>query len=104
MIRRPPRSTLFPYTTLFRSHPEVILVAEHADQRVTGTPRVAVAQRIGQHQRPVRIVRHVEDPLAADIEPAGHVRAPEALRPGVAGRPERRGAPGEGRGRRPGLV
>jgi len=21
MIRRPPRSTLFPYTTLFRSHP-----------------------------------------------------------------------------------
>src|SRR5258705_5086028 len=24
MIRRPPRSTLFPYTTLFRSHPFVI--------------------------------------------------------------------------------
>src|SRR3712207_6873168 len=23
MIRRPPRSTLFPYTTLFRSHPPV---------------------------------------------------------------------------------
>src|SRR5574337_1681124 len=23
MIRRPPRSTLFPYTTLFRSNPEV---------------------------------------------------------------------------------
>src|SRR5256885_4057064 len=23
MIRRPPRSTLFPYTTLFRSHPRV---------------------------------------------------------------------------------
>src|SRR2546429_1691031 len=23
MIRRPPRSTLFPYTTLFRSHPVV---------------------------------------------------------------------------------
>src|SRR2546430_7902688 len=22
MIRRPPRSTLFPYTTLFRSHPQ----------------------------------------------------------------------------------
>ena len=26
MIRRPPRSTLFPYTTLFRSHGEAILV------------------------------------------------------------------------------
>src|SRR2546429_4782247 len=25
MIRRPPRSTLFPYTTLFRSHPEKCL-------------------------------------------------------------------------------
>src|SRR5260370_31482889 len=26
MIRRPPRSTLFPYTTLFRSHDEVSLL------------------------------------------------------------------------------
>src|SRR2546422_5005196 len=26
MIRRPPRSTLFPYTTLFRSHPGGVLV------------------------------------------------------------------------------
>src|SRR3712207_7338545 len=26
MIRRPPRSTLFPYTTLFRSNPDEILV------------------------------------------------------------------------------
>src|SRR2546422_9268914 len=25
MIRRPPRSTLFPYTTLFRSHPDLEL-------------------------------------------------------------------------------
>src|SRR2546426_5823076 len=24
MIRRPPRSTLFPYTTLFRSHPRML--------------------------------------------------------------------------------
>src|SRR5256885_9990841 len=30
MIRRPPRSTLFPYTTLFRSRLE-FLEAEHAD-------------------------------------------------------------------------
>src|SRR3712207_7921790 len=27
MIRRPPRSTLFPYTTLFRSHDEYRIVA-----------------------------------------------------------------------------
>src|SRR2546429_1359968 len=31
MIRRPPRSTLFPYTTLFRSRHEVHRVAGHAD-------------------------------------------------------------------------
>src|SRR3712207_8521740 len=28
MIRRPPRSTLFPYTTLFRSHTGALLLAE----------------------------------------------------------------------------
>src|SRR5687768_18176830 len=27
MVRRPPRSTLFPYTTLFRSHPSFTLIA-----------------------------------------------------------------------------
>src|SRR3712207_3071555 len=27
MIRRPPRSTLFPYTTLFRSHPDELTPA-----------------------------------------------------------------------------
>src|SRR3712207_6992350 len=31
MIRRPPRSTLFPYTTLFRSH-ALTLVARRADR------------------------------------------------------------------------
>src|SRR3712207_7458763 len=33
MIRRPPRSTLFPYTTLFRSSR---VVGEHEDRRVEG--------------------------------------------------------------------
>src|SRR5258708_15080418 len=31
MIRRPPRSTLFPYTTLFRSHPRLYGDAEKAE-------------------------------------------------------------------------
>src|SRR3712207_8689370 len=30
MIRRPPRSTLFPYTTLFRSH-RLTVLAQHVD-------------------------------------------------------------------------
>src|SRR2546430_13254782 len=34
MIRRPPRSTLFPYTTLFRSQVLVPLVARPVDEEV----------------------------------------------------------------------
>src|SRR5687767_15456447 len=41
MIRRPPRSTLFPYTTLFRSLDEVVLdladsIAAHLQRRIHG--------------------------------------------------------------------
>src|SRR5260370_16146219 len=31
MIRRPPRSTLFPYTTLFRSHPAPVAPPRHLE-------------------------------------------------------------------------
>src|SRR5256885_13167133 len=34
MIRRPPRSTLFPYTTLFRSLEQVVQLIEAAQQAV----------------------------------------------------------------------
>src|SRR2546425_789338 len=43
MIRRPPRSTLFPYTTLFRSPPE------HARQE--RRQRVGGLTELGEHQR-----------------------------------------------------
>src|SRR5258708_29318412 len=36
MIRRPPRSTLFPYTTLFRSEPIVAAVVPAAGEHVGG--------------------------------------------------------------------
>src|SRR4051812_49746474 len=39
MIRRPPRSTLFPYTTLFRSAPQDVRRGEHLERRhVAGAP------------------------------------------------------------------
>src|SRR3989475_7326933 len=39
MIRRPPRSTLFPYTTLFRSHVGSVLHQRHKpDLRIGGFP------------------------------------------------------------------
>src|SRR2546429_9823714 len=39
MIRRPPRSTLFPYTTLFRSHLAVIHFVFEKQQAPVGTHR-----------------------------------------------------------------
>src|SRR2546429_6752378 len=53
MIRRPPRSTLFPYTTLFRSLPD--LQGDHggADPRREGTAaRPAVGLPRGDPPRP----------------------------------------------------
>src|SRR2546421_7804440 len=47
MIRRPPRSTLFPYTTLFRSHRPVRLMSNSVKPRVSASrapwPRPACA-------------------------------------------------------------
>src|SRR5256885_8596498 len=45
MIRRPPRSTLFPYTTLFRS-----LFRERPDRGERGDGGVAVAGRAGDRK------------------------------------------------------
>src|SRR3989449_7747330 len=36
MIRRPPRSTLFPYTTLFRSHTQIWQERYDVDMRLRG--------------------------------------------------------------------
>src|SRR5256885_14142818 len=62
MIRRPPRSTLFPYTTLFRSHRRESWTAPQGSNRV---PRVAL-----------RIVDPGERPRVA-VEVRGERRAPE---------------------------
>src|SRR3712207_7955788 len=44
MIRRPPRSTLFPYTTLFRSEQDIL---EWCMRGIRGDPRVG---RTGAHE------------------------------------------------------
>src|SRR2546422_3922949 len=46
MIRRPPRSTLFPYTTLFRSRGLVELLVQHPE-RVVEDAVAGQGQRIG---------------------------------------------------------
>src|SRR3712207_8697632 len=53
MKRRPPRSTLFPYTTLFRS--QVRPVAEPAEQRVA--QRVARQHVVGAAEHERRVAR-----------------------------------------------
>src|SRR4051794_41625601 len=59
MIRRPPRSTLFPYTTLFRSKAPVAYA--HVFVRMSGTPIAAAAvgrseEHTSELQSPVHLV------------------------------------------------
>src|SRR6266496_6317436 len=46
MIRRPPRSTLFPYTTLFRSVPSAARTAPSSRERDTVDPLSAELRRL----------------------------------------------------------
>src|SRR3712207_8085686 len=47
MIRRPPRSTLFPYTTLFRSDPRMKYVPEIHEERFQSMVAVPIPARDG---------------------------------------------------------
>src|SRR2546422_1514858 len=46
MIRRPPRSTLFPYTTLFRSHRRPVGLVQRADLAQHAVDAVADTQEV----------------------------------------------------------
>src|SRR3712207_7902236 len=69
MIRRPPRSTLFPYTTLFRSDqlvdPEgVVLVPQGLggeDHAAPGLGRIAVGDAVEGHDPPSLVGRGRQD-------------------------------------------
>src|SRR3712207_7042330 len=67
MIRRPPRSTLFPYTTLFRS------------QLLVGLPAAAERRVVGLHdEQPAAAGDRVPDqPVVGDLE-ADHVADPRS--------------------------
>src|SRR2546429_3263450 len=64
MIRQPPRSTLFPYTTLFRSWWEKTLRNDAEDRPSPSTPSLHVA--------PPR--RSKESPSRSSL--GGHIRSP----------------------------
>src|SRR2546422_4745830 len=59
MIRRPPRSTLFPYTTLFRSHGSFEPRARHLEHVAASQRTVRVEPRLERPARRATIVhRH----------------------------------------------
>src|SRR2546430_11996862 len=94
MIRRPPRSTLFPYTTLFRSHD----VVAHVHVRAVVSLVLALeAMSDLRGQPPERLVAGVDDePIAPDGTGPGKYGLHRSL---VAVR-RRRGGPWDGRGRK----
>src|SRR3712207_8677886 len=59
MIRRPPRSTLFPYTTLFRSRlaGDALSVQQHVARRLAEAARAGVFAADGEARH---LVQHVE--------------------------------------------
>src|SRR5438270_9827357 len=63
MIRRPPRSTLFPYTTLFRSR--IALRAFGLEQRLGGL-RVQRQRNFTKRARRANRVRNVDEPCAGE--------------------------------------
>src|SRR5437899_4846637 len=71
MIRRPPRSTLFPYTTLFRSTREQRTVEVRWDQR-RERGEVCAQVRVGLHAKTADLAVMIERDLGF-----GHVRSEE---------------------------
>src|SRR2546426_4068283 len=66
MIRRPPRSTLFPYTTLFRSYAHVAVAAGRNGRYVMvhgrHVPGAAVGERDGEQVRSEEHTSELQSP------------------------------------------
>src|SRR3712207_9565848 len=100
MIRRPPRSTLFPYTTLFRSETAgAVVVLVDADLDALADADVLVDDRVADHG-PAADVRAVQEHRPPDGRPAVHDHAGgEPRLADTAGR--RAGGGADGAGARP---
>src|SRR5688572_31913036 len=69
MLRRPPRSTLFPYTTLFRSEAawrEARELSDFALLRPHLEHNVDLARRFAEHYEGFEYFAHTYDPLLED--------------------------------------
>src|SRR5258708_9712143 len=82
MIRRPPRSTLFPYTTLFRSRTAVHVRpcvrdrgnrADHLGQESGGFPRAAAARFSGLHDLLHQLPRLRSEEHTSELQSPDHL-------------------------------
>src|SRR2546428_9337428 len=96
MIRRPPRSTLFPYTTLFRSLSRAAVLADREDGRAPGTHGGGRGDR--QDGRRARPVSDVLGPRGVARVAARRPRAVPHVPP--RGDPPRRAGAGPARANR----
>src|SRR2546427_181781 len=79
MIRRPPRSTLFPYTTLFRSHGNSSFCRKIGLPK--GSCRLSHPERAWEKPRTSGRSKGLHDVLPPHIAPAGRPRDQGAARP-----------------------
>src|SRR5256885_13428105 len=107
MIRRPPRSTLFPYTTLFRSTLEDALAQARQERPLlfascgNGTPQHLAGEMLARDAK--RFVQHVPykgcgpaiTAVAAGQAAAGRGTASRAAAPTAAGRERESGGEGK---------
>src|ERR1039457_7292748 len=74
MIRRPPRSTLFPYTTLFRSMSAMVTLApERARTCAIPPPMYRSEEHTSELQSPCNLVCRLLLVKKIDILPAGYL-------------------------------
>src|SRR3712207_7548151 len=79
MIRRPPRSTLFPYTTLFRS--VVIPFTPRTASPATSSPRLCAGPRSEEHTFELQSRQYLVCRLLLDKKPYLFSPSPPSLLP-----------------------
>src|SRR3712207_8777504 len=81
MIRRPPRSTLFPYTTLFRSAGGLVLVGEEVFEtgQVVAVEVEEGARQLGQRVAPVVTLLLAAEPQQRSEEHTSELQSRQYL-------------------------
>src|SRR5258705_923515 len=79
MIRRPPRSTLFPYTTLFRSAAQRRLRGVFRPLKIRSPPRSAARCRSEEHTSELQSLRHLVCRLLLEKKKKRHDHAARIL-------------------------